>query len=125
MAFQSGHGKIGGRSKGTPNKKTLARIKSITRILTICEDELEADVHKLSPAERIRLWKALAGYTLPKFASAHIELEQPEPQKLHITREIVSRCIPDDELEEFQEAGRNGRDFEGGIITDRYMEGER
>jgi len=117
MTFQTGHEKIGGRSKGMPNKKTLARLKTISKILALCENELEADVTRLTPVERIKLWKSMAAYNLPKFAAAHMELEQPEPQKMTITEEILYRCIPDDELEAFQQASSRGENWKGGIVT--------
>ena len=103
MTFQKGRSKTGGRNAGVPNKKTLARINSLNRILKICEKKLEKDIEDLSAPERVRLWKEMSEYTLPKFARAHIELEQAPQEPLMITREVVHRCWTEEERRRYEE----------------------
>jgi len=67
--FEEGHSKIGGRTKGTPNKVTLIRaddlllkldINPIQKLIEIAEsDEASLD-------QRINCYKEIAKYTYPR-----------------------------------------------------------
>ena len=81
MGFEKGHSKIGGREKGTPNKKTLIRaedllidlsVNPIQRLIEIAESD-EATID-----HRINCYKEIAKYTYPKLKSQDIRIEQYE-----------------------------------------------
>ena len=79
MAFESGHPKIGGRQKGTPNKKTLIKaddlllelgVNPIQKLIELAESDEATIDHK------INCYKEIAKYTYPKLKSQDIRLEQ-------------------------------------------------
>jgi len=79
MAFKEGHTKIGGRQKGTPNKKTLIRadelllqlgINPIQKLIELAESDEATIDHK------INCYKEIAKYTYPKHRSQDISLNQ-------------------------------------------------
>ena len=79
MAFKKGHTKIGGRKKGTPNKKTLIRadelllqlnINPIQKLIELAESDEATIDHK------INCYKEIAKYTYPKHRSQDISLNQ-------------------------------------------------
>ena len=78
MAFKKGHTKIGGRKKGTHNKKTLIRadelllqldINPIQKLIELAESDEASIDHK------INCYKEIAKYTYPKFKSQDIRIE--------------------------------------------------
>ncbi len=89
MAFESGHTKIGGRQKGTPNKKTLIKaddlllkldINPIQKLIELAESDEATIEHK------INCYKEIAKYTYPKHRSQDIRVEekkQPESIEIH------------------------------------------
>ena len=81
MAFENGHEKLGGRQKGTPNKKTLIKaddllleldVNPIQRLIEIAESDEATIDHK------INCYKEIAKYTYPKLKSQDIRIEQHE-----------------------------------------------
>jgi hypothetical protein len=83
MAFEKGHTKIGGRKKGTHNKKTLIRaddlllqldINPIQKLIELAESDEATIDHK------INCYKEIAKYTYPKHKSQDIRIEQHEQQ---------------------------------------------
>ena len=81
MAFENGHEKLGGRQKGTPNKKTLIKaddllleldVNPIQRLIEIAESD-EATID-----HRINCYKEIARYTYPNLKSQDILIEQYE-----------------------------------------------
>ena len=79
MAFEKGRPKIGGRQKGTPNKKTLIRadelliqlnINPIQKLIELAESDEATIDHK------INCYKEIAKYTYPKHRSQDISLNQ-------------------------------------------------
>ena len=83
MAFEKGHTKIGGRKKGTHNKKTLLKadelllqldINPIQKLIELAESDEATIDHK------INCYKEIAKYTYPKHKSQDIRIEQHEQQ---------------------------------------------
>ena len=83
MAFEKGHTKIGGRQKGSPNKKTLLKavdllldlnINPIQKLIEIAESD-EATID-----HRINCYKEISKYTYPKLKSQDIRIEQHDQQ---------------------------------------------
>jgi len=79
--FKSGHKKMGGRKRGSKNKKTLLaadelllqlNINPIERLINIAESD-DASIE-----QQIRCWQEVAKYTYPKLKSQEIYVE-PEP----------------------------------------------
>ena len=79
MAFEKGHTKIGGRQKGTHNKKTLIRadelllqldINPIQKLIELAESDGATIDHK------INCYKEITKYTYPKHRSQDISLNQ-------------------------------------------------
>lgn len=88
MAFEKGHTKMGGRKKGTLNKKTLIKaddlllkldINPIQELIGIARSDLT------SVDQKINCYKEIAKYTYPKLKSQDIRLEQHEqPETIEI-----------------------------------------
>ena len=81
MAFEKGHTKIGGRQKGTPNKKTLIKaddlllelgVNPIQKLIEIAESDLS------STDQKINCYKEIAKYTYSKFKSQDIRIEHQQ-----------------------------------------------
>ena len=77
MAFEKGHEKLGGREKGTPNKKTLIKaddllleldVNPIQRLIEIAESDLT------SIDQKINCYKEIAKYTYPRFKSQELRV---------------------------------------------------
>ena len=88
MAFEKGHTKIGGRQKGTSNKKTLLKadelllqldINPIQKLIELAESDEATIDHK------INCYKEIAKYTYPKHKSQDIRIEE---QKLPASIEV-------------------------------------
>jgi len=90
MAFENGHEKLGGRQKGTPNKKTLIKaddllleldVNPIQRLIEIAESDLT------SVDQKINCYKEIAKYTYPKPKSQELRvtsMEEAAPIKIEI-----------------------------------------
>ena len=87
--FQTGHSKVGGRKRGTKNKKTLLAadelllrldINPIEKLINIASSD-EASVE-----QQIRCWQEVAKYTYPKLKSqeVYIEHESDAPTVIEI-----------------------------------------
>jgi hypothetical protein len=79
MPFENGHEKLGGRQKGTPNKKTLIKadelllqldINPIQKLIELAESDLT------SIDQKINCYKEIAKYTYPKLKSQETHIEQ-------------------------------------------------
>ena len=81
MPFETGHIKIGGRKKGTPNKASLIRaddllmelgINPIHKLIEIAEsDEASLD-------QKINCYKEIAKYTYPRLKSQDLRFTSQE-----------------------------------------------
>jgi len=98
--FQQGHKKIGGRKRGTKNKKTLLSADELLLKLDINPLEKLIDIaesKKSSIEQQIRCWQEVAKYTYPKLKSQEIVIEEdqmPNSIEIHLvspdgTREKV------------------------------------
>jgi hypothetical protein len=89
MPYEKGHTKMGGRQKGTTNKKTLIKaddllleldINPIQKLIELAESDEATIDHK------INYYKEIAKYTYPKHKSQDIRVEeqkQPESIEIH------------------------------------------
>ena len=72
MAFVKGHQKLGGRKKGTPNKKTALKVDEILSELDINPIGKLIDIacsNESSIAQKIDCYKEIARYTYPRLKS--------------------------------------------------------
>jgi len=87
--FEKGHKKIGGRQKGTKNKKTMLSadelllergVNPIEKLIEIAESD------DSSVEQRIRCWQEIAKYTYPKLKSQelYVEPEVMPPVEIHL-----------------------------------------
>ncbi|BBB23844.1 hypothetical protein CVFO_0592 [Isorropodon fossajaponicum endosymbiont JTNG4] len=87
--FKSGHSKVGGRKRGSKNKKTLLGadelllrldINPIEKLINIAESD-EASIE-----QKIRCWQEISKYTYPKLKSQEIfiEPESDMPTRIEI-----------------------------------------
>lgn len=66
--------KSGGRSKGTPNKKTADVIDRATRVLELIESQyLEKDIKALTPGQRMTLYADMMEYKVPKLSRTELQ----------------------------------------------------
>ena len=90
MPFERGHSKIGGREKGTPNKKTLVEaddllielnVNPIQKLIELAESAEATIDHK------INCYKEISKYTYPKFKSQELRVtpvEEMGPIEIHL-----------------------------------------
>jgi len=67
--FEVGHKKLGGRQKGTKNKKTLLSIQNILieRGINPIEKLIDiAESSDSSPEQKIRIWQDISKYVFPR-----------------------------------------------------------
>ncbi len=101
MPFETGHQKIGGRQKGTPNKHNIIKadelllqldINPIQKLIELAESDEATIDHK------INCYKEIAKYTYPKHKSQDIRIEeqkQPESIEIHfVSPDGVASVLP-------------------------------
>jgi len=87
--FQQGHSKLGGRKRGTKNKKTLLGADELLLKLDINPIERLIDIAESDDAtveQQIRCWQEVAKYTYPKLKvqDIYIESEVEMPTRIEI-----------------------------------------
>jgi hypothetical protein len=94
--FQSGHSKVGGRKRGTQNKKTLLGADELLLRLNINPIEKLINIAESNDAsieQQIRCWQEISKYTYPKLKSQeiYIEPESVGPIEIHLVSPDGSR----------------------------------
>lgn len=70
-----GKGRMGGRTKGTPNKITSATRQMIAKFIYRNSKKLQADFDELAdPKDRLAIYERLLKYILPPQTVAKVEL---------------------------------------------------
>lgn len=65
--------KYGGRTKGTPNKKTVDALDRAERILQLIENEyFEKDIKALTSSQRMTLYSEMMEYRTPKLSRREV-----------------------------------------------------
>ena len=87
--FKTGHSKVGGRKRGSKNKKTLLGADELLLRLDINPIEKLIDIassDEASVEQQIRCWQEVAKYTYPKLKSqeVYIEHESDAPTVIEI-----------------------------------------
>lgn len=70
-----GRGRLGGREKGTPNKVTGTLKNWITDLINSNRLQMEKDLKKLAPKDRLIFFEKLMQYVIPKQASQQVKLD--------------------------------------------------
>ena len=108
-----GRGRLGGRSKGTPNKVNATLREFIEELINENRSQIKADLKKLGPYQMLLFIEKLMGYVLPKQAPVSTE-EQISTEYKALERLIDT--APDefidkitDKILKMQEENRNER----------------
>lgn len=85
-----GLGRMGGRQKGTPNKSTATVREWVQALLDGHREQIEKDLKKLSPSQRVTTLLKLLDYILPKqqAVSAKIDFSNLSDEQLN---EVVNQ----------------------------------
>lgn len=90
-----GRGRLGGREKGTPNKVTGTLKNWITDLINSNRLQMEKDLKRLDPKDRLMFLEKMMQYVIPKQAAQQVKLdfesltdEQLEDIINHLTSEI-------------------------------------
>lgn len=90
-----GRGRLGGRAAGTPNKVTGTLKNWITDLINCNRLQIEKDLKRLDPKDRLMFLEKMMQYVIPKQAAQQVKLdfesltdEQLEDIINHLTSEI-------------------------------------
>ena len=85
-----GRGRIGGRSKGTPNKVTNDIREWVESILSKNKAQIEQDFAIVDPDSRLRFVEKLMAYVVPKKMAVTIEEQMAEEYRQ--LDALLSKC---------------------------------
>lgn len=75
MSRIKGTPKTGGRAKGTPNKVTATVKDWISQLIDDNRNQIEKDIKKLSPKDRLQVFEKLMQYVIPKQQSVRADID--------------------------------------------------
>lgn len=75
MSRPKGTPKTGGRVKGTPNKVTYSLKEWITSLIDKQRTQIEQDLQRLEPKDRLQVIEKLMQYVIPKQAAQQVKLD--------------------------------------------------
>ena len=79
----------GGRPKGASNKITREQKERVEWVLEVLDINVEDDIKKMSPTERIRLWADLQEYVRPKLQRVNLDVGTDDKEIRKITFVVV------------------------------------
>ncbi len=95
-----GRGRLGGRAAGTPNKVTGTLKNWITDLINCNRLQMEKDLKRLDPKDRLMFLEKMMQYVIPKQAAQQVKLdfesltdEQLEDIINHLTSEIKNEDL--------------------------------
>ena len=90
-----GRGRLGGRSKGTPNKVTADLRTWIEQLINDNREQIQADLTALEPKDRLSMLEKLLTYVIPKqqAVSAEINFDALTDEQLET---LVSKLTGDE-----------------------------
>ena len=93
-----GKGRIGGRTKGTPNKVSSTVKDWISQLIDDNRVQIEKDIKKLSPKDRLQMFEKLMQYVVPKQQSvrADIDLSKLSETQLDLIVDELTKYINDE-----------------------------
>lgn len=107
-----GRGRLGGRSKGTPNKVSNDIRSWVEAILSKNKAQIEQDFAIVDPDSRLRFVEKLMAYVVPKKMAVTIEEQMAEEYKQ--LEALLSKCPQEaidriaEKVIELQEFNRKG-----------------
>ena len=93
-----GRGRLGGRAAGTPNKVTGTLKKWINDLINNNRLQMEKDLKKLAPKDRLIFFEKLMQYAIPKQASQQVKLDFDSLTDEQL-QQIINNLIKDTEYE--------------------------
>ncbi len=75
MSRAKGTPKTGGRKAGTPNKITSTVKDWISQLIDENRNQIEKDIKKLSPKDRLQVFEKLMQYVIPKQQSVRADID--------------------------------------------------
>jgi len=85
-----------GKPKGALNKITSEQKKRVEWALDILDQNVEEDLKKMRPFDRVRLWADLQEYIRPKLQRTNVEIGNKEDNVVKFTFEVVPAVKRDD-----------------------------
>ena len=76
--FKTGHKKVGGRTKGTPNKVTQEVRDLFSQLVRDNLPQLKKDLAALEPYQRVNAMMKLSQFIIPKPTENHLSINSPE-----------------------------------------------
>lgn len=101
-----GKGRLGGRTKGTPNKVTKTAREWLTALVDKNRRQIERDLKQLEPKERLLILEKLLQYVIPKkqAVDTSVSLESLSDEQLNF---IIDEITKDDEPGQDEQQQRN------------------
>lgn len=101
-----GKGRLGGRTKGTPNKVTKTAREWLTALVDKNRRQIERDLKQLEPKERLLILEKLLQYVIPKKQAVNtsVSLESLSDEQLNF---IIDEITKDDEPGQDERQQRN------------------
>ena len=93
---------MGGRQKGTPNKSTATVREWVQALLDGHREQIEKDLKKLSPSQRVTTLLKLLDYILPKqqAVSAKIDFSNLSDEQLNeVVNQLAERIEDEGDIE--------------------------
>ena len=85
-----------GKPKGAVNKITREQKERVEWVLEILDENVEEDLKKMRPSDRVRLWADLQEYIRPKLQRTNVEIGNKEDNTVKFTFEVVPAGKRDD-----------------------------
>lgn len=96
-----GKGRLGGRTKGTPNKVTSTVKEWLAELIDKNRKQMEKDIKQLEPRERLQVLEKLMPYVIPKqqAVSAVIDYDKLSEEQIDNIVAEVTKGIDGEEVE--------------------------
>lgn len=78
-----------GKPKGVKNKITREQKEKVEWVLGLLDENVEEDLKKMKPSDRIRLWADLQEYIRPKLQRVNLDVGADDKEITKITFELV------------------------------------
>lgn len=94
-----GRGRMGGRAKGTPNKRNSTLKAWLAELIDGNREQVEADLKALKPLARLQMLEKMLSYVLPKMqsVSASVNFDKLTNEQLDQVVTEVTRGISDED----------------------------
>ncbi len=93
-----GKGRLGGRTKGTPNKITASVRDWLAQVIDSNRGRMEKDLQALEPKDRLQMLEKFMQYVIPKqqAVSASIDVDKLSDAQLDKLISILTKEINDE-----------------------------